>query len=239
MIGLIGRKVGMTQVFTEDGSEVPVTVLELGPCPVVQVKTLEKDGYRAAQLAFGPVEKKDKKKVRKPLRGHFAKANTAPLRSLKEFRLDDGEEDPKPGDTLGVDIFEDAHFVSVTGVSKGRGFAGVVKRHGFSGAPASRGTHESFRHPGSIGMATFPGRVLPGKKLPGRLGGDKVKALNLEVVRIFKDKNLMLVKGAAPGPTGAVVYVEKSFRRAKREKGPEEVKFVNPLKASKKKSGKK
>lgn len=238
MRGIIGKKVGMTQVFAENGDEVPVTVLELGPCPVVQVKTAEKDGYRAAQIAFGQIEKKDKNKVSSPLRGHLEKAKVSPHKCLKEFKLDEEEEDPKVGDVVDVGIFEGVDFVSISGVSKGRGFAGVVKRHGYSGAPASRGTHESFRHPGSIGMATFPARVLPGKKLPGRHGGKTVKALNLEVVKIFPEKNLMLVKGAAPGPNGGFVTVEPSVRRRKRTDQPAVAKFVNPLKASKKKSGK-
>ena len=237
MIGIIGKKVGMTQIFSENGDEVPVTVLELGPCPVVQVKTAEKDGYRAAQLAFEPNGKKDKKKTAKPLRGHFEKAKIKPHKHLKEFRLAEDEE-VKVGDTIKIDSFENVDFVSVTGVSKGRGFAGVVKRHGFSGAPASRGSHEAFRHPGSIGMCEFPARVLKGTKLPGRHGGSRVKALNLEVVRLFPEKNLMLVRGAAPGPNGGIVVVEQSLRRRRREQVAAEAKFVNPLKASKKKSGK-
>ncbi|MBI5816167.1 MAG: 50S ribosomal protein L3 [Nitrospinae bacterium] len=237
MNGLIGKKLGMTQVYAESGDEIPVTVLELGPCPVVQVKTAEKDGYSAVQLAFEPLEKKDKKKIAKPLAGHCAKAGVKAHRYLKEFRFDKGVE-LKAGDVVTTSVLDGAHYLSITGVSKGKGFQGVMKRYGFKGFPASRGTHEFFRHGGSIGMREWPGRIMKGKKMPGHLGSEKVKALNLELVKIFPEKNLVLVKGSVPGAAGNLVVVERSDRREKREKVKTEAKFVNPLKASKKKSGK-
>jgi len=218
MNGLIGKKAGMTHFFSEEGDQLPVTVLEMGPCPVSQVKTMDKDGYNAAQLAFEPFVKKERKKFSKPLRGHFEKGKLKPHRHLKEFRISENQEDaPKVGDVIKVDIFNDGGYVSVTGVSKGRGFAGVVKRHGYSTAPMSHGAHEQFRHPGSMGMCVQPGRVLPGKKLPGRMGFAKVKVLNLEIVKTFPEQNILLVKGAVPGPTGGIVVVEKTMRKIKRE----------------------
>ncbi|MBI4665449.1 MAG: 50S ribosomal protein L3 [Nitrospinae bacterium] len=238
MKGLIGRKVGMTQVFAENGDAVPVTVLELGPCPVVQVKTPEKDGYSAVQIGFEPLEKKDPRKVAKPARGHFAKASVKPHRFLREFRLSEGSATYKPGDTITAQVLEGAHFVSITGVSKGKGFQGVVKRYGFKGQPASRGTHEYFRHVGSVGMREFPGRVTPGKKMPGHMGAERVTTLNMELVRIFPEQNLVLVKGSVPGATGDLVSVAASVRKEKKVHKAAEARFVNPLKASKKKSGK-
>ncbi len=232
MNGIIGKKVGMTQIFSDNGDEIPVTVLELGPCPVAQIKTVENDGYNAVQLAFEPIEKKDKHKTKQPIRGHFAKSKTKPHRYLREFRVEEGGE-TKIGDTVTVDIFEKTHYVSVSGISKGRGFAGVIKRHGFSGAPATRGSHEHFRHPGSIGMAEYPARVLKGKKMPGHMGAAKVTELNLEVVKLFPERNLLLVKGAVPGPNGGLVVVEQSNRKQKRDGKAQVAKFVNPLKASK------
>ncbi len=214
MNGLIGKKVGMTQIFSESGDEIPVTVIEIGPCPVTQIKTKEKDGYRAAQVAFDPITKKDKKKVAKPKHGHFDKAKVKPHRYLKEFRLEEGDE-TKVGDTLKVDMFTDVDFVSVRGESKGRGFQGVVKRYGQKGASATRGSHEAFRHPGSIGMCEYPARVLKGTRLPGQMGSVNIKVLNLEVVKIFEDKNLLLVRGATPGANGGLLVVSKSYRRKK------------------------
>lgn len=237
MKALIGRKVGMTQVFAENGDIVPVTVLELGPCHVVQVKTEAKDGYSAAQLAFDPFEKKDQTKFPKPQGGHFKKAGVKPHRNLREVEIAQ-DEAVKPGDVVTASVLEGAHFVSISGVSKGKGFAGVMKRHGFKGFPASRGTHEYFRHPGSIGMREWPGWVRPGQKMPGHMGDENVTVLNLELVKIFPDKNLALVKGAVPGPKGGILLVERSDRREKKLEGKAEAKFVNPLKASKKKSGK-
>jgi len=222
MNGLIGKKAGMTHIFNDAGDEIPVTVLEMGPCPVVQVKNNGKDGYTAVQIAFEPLEKKDKRKTPKPRRGHFEKAGVKPHRHLREFRIEEGAEGaPKVGDVVTVGIFEGVDYVSVSGVSKGRGFAGVVKRHGYSGAPMSHGSHEQFRHPGSIGMHAEPGRVHPGKKLPGHYGVEKVKALNLEVVKAYPERNLLLVKGSTPGPVGGLVTVEKTNRKKRREPAPE------------------
>ncbi|HJM82416.1 MAG TPA: 50S ribosomal protein L3 [Nitrospinota bacterium] len=218
MKSLIGKKAGMTHIFDESGDEIPVTVLEMGPCPVTQIKSVEKDGYEAIQLAFEPFQKKDQRKFKKPQIGHFNKANIKPYCHLREFRVEDGPEKLSVGDVLTVEIFNDVEFVSVTATSKGRGFAGVVKRHGFSGANMTHGAHEQFRHPGSIGMCNFPGRVLPGKKLPGQYGSKKVKTLNLEVVKIFLERNILLVKGATPGPNGSIVTVEQSSRKKKRGK---------------------
>lgn len=238
MNGMIGKKIGMTQIFTDNGDEVPVTVLEMGPCPVVQVKTVANDGYVAAQLAFEPIEKKDKKKYVKPQEGHFKLVNLKPYRFVREFRIEEKDGEVKPGDVVKVDMFTDIHYVSVIGVSKGKGYSGVMKRYGFKGFPGSRGTHEFFRHGGSIGNREFPGRVMPGKKMAGRHGGDRVKVLNLEVMRIFPEQNLLLVRGAVPGANGSMVMVERSDRRQRSEAKAAEAKFVNPLKASKKKSGK-
>jgi len=215
MKGLIGKKAGMTHIFSDNGDEIPVTIFEMGPCPVVQVLNEDKNGYKAVQLAFEPLEKKDKNKIPKPLRGHFEKSKIKPHRRLREFDIDNGES-IKVGDVVTVDIFSDADYVSVTGTSKGRGFAGVIKRHGYHGAPMSHGAHEQFRHPGSMGMCVQPGRIIPGKKLPGHYGAEKVKVLNLEVVKLFPERNLLLVKGAAPGPVGGIVTVEISDRKKKR-----------------------
>jgi len=237
MNGLIGKKVGMTQIFAENGDEIPVTVLELGPCPVVQVKTTAKDKYASVQIGFEPLEPKDKKKISKPLQGHCEKAGVKPHRYLKEFRFEQDTE-MKAGDVVTSSVLGGAHFVNVTAVSKGKGFAGVVKKFGFKGSPASRGSHEFFRHGGSIGMREFPGRIAPGKKMPGHLGNEKVTTLNLELVKIFPEKNLVLVKGSVPGATGSFVTVERSDRKEKKVQKQEGAKFVNPLKASKKKSGK-
>lgn len=232
MNGIIGRKVGMTQIFNDKGDEVPVTVIEAGPCPVVQIKTVEKDGYSAVQIGFDPIEKKDKRKVAKPQREHFAKANVKPQRYLREFPLDSGDE-VKEGDSVTTSVFEGVDFVSVTGISKGRGFAGVFKRYGFGGAPATRGSHEHFRHPGSIGMCEYPGRVMAGTKLPGHFGAETVKTLNLHIEKTYPEKNLILVRGGIPGPNGGVVIIERSDRKKKRVAGETKAKFVNPLKASK------
>jgi large subunit ribosomal protein L3 len=213
MNGLIGKKAGMTSIFSETGDEIPVTVLEMGPCQVTQVKTDEKEGYSAAQLAFDLFTKKKPEKMKKPRRGLFEKTNVKPARVLREVRLAKGETAPNVGDEIKVDIFNGATHVSVTGISKGRGFAGVVKRHGMKGAASmTHGSHEQLRHIGSVGMHAMPGRVLKGKKLPGHMGAEKVKGLNLEVVRMFPERNLLLVKGSVPGPNGGYVMVEKSVR---------------------------
>ena len=205
--GIIGKKIGMTQVFRPDGQVVPVTVLKAGPCVVVQRKTPSTDGYDAVQL--GLVE--FAKKLNKPAAGHLKKSSADGVKYLREFRLKPGMGDPKPGDKVLVDQFQLAEKVDITGVSKGRGFAGNVKRHHFGGGD---GTHGSMFHraPGSIGSSSYPSRVYPGMRMAGHMGDDQVTVRNLEVVDIDLEDNLLLVKGAVPGPNGGYVIV----RRAKR-----------------------
>ncbi len=208
MRGLIGRKLGMTQIFLEDGTVVPCTVLEVGPCVVTQIRTPERDGYQAVQLGFG---ERKVKNTPKPLLGHFAKAKTSPKRKLAEFRNWDGEL-PQLGQTLTVaDIFQEGDLVDVTGTSKGKGFQGVVKRHGFSGVGMqTHGQKDKERHPGSIGAATFPARVVKGKRMAGHMGNARVTVKNLRVLRIDKTRNLLFVKGSVPGYRGAFVLVKKA-----------------------------
>jgi large subunit ribosomal protein L3 len=204
--GLIGRKLGMTQVFTPAGELVPVTVLELGPCTVVATRQAARDGYLAAQLGFGPVKET---RLVKPVRGQFTKAGTTPFRVLREVRVRGGEA-PAVGARVTVgEVFAAGDVVKVTGVSKGRGTAGVVKRHGFGGFPASHGTHEYFRHGGSIGNRSFPGRVLKGKRMAGRMGAERVTTTNLRVVAVRPDEHVLLVRGAVPGARNGTVLVSK------------------------------
>jgi large subunit ribosomal protein L3 len=205
--GIIGKKIGMTQVFRPDGQVVPVTVLKAGPCVVVQRKTPATDGYDAVQL--GLVE--FARKRNKPITGHLKKAGADGVKYLREFRLKPGMGDPKPGDKVLVDQFQLAEKVDITGISKGRGFAGTVKRYHFGGGDA---THGSMFHraPGSIGASSYPSRVVPGMRMAGHMGDDQVTVRNLEVVEIDLEDNLLLVKGAVPGPNGGYVIV----RRAKR-----------------------
>lgn len=204
MPGLIGRKVGMTQMFDENGNYVPATVLLAGPCPVVQVKKAAgRDGYEAFQLGFGT-----RKRVSKALKGHFLKASvsTAPL-VLKEFRLPTKGE-WKPSQELSIGMFKVGVRVKVTGVSKGRGMAGVVKRHKFSGGPKSHGQTDRHRHSGSIGTTSTPGRVLRGKRMAGHMGTERVGVRNLQVVRVDEKLNLLFVRGAVPGPSSGIVWIE-------------------------------
>jgi large subunit ribosomal protein L3 len=204
--GLIGRKVGMTQVYTAGGVLVPVTVIEAGPCTVVAMRNPERNGYTAAQLGFGAAVDK---KISKPRRGQFAKAGTGAFRLLREFRLAEGDV-PVVGAAVTVaDVFAPGQKIQVSGVSKGRGTAGVMKRHHFSGFPASHGTHEYFRHGGSIGNRSFPGRVFKGKRMAGRLGAERVTTRNIEVVAIRADENLLLVRGAVPGARNGTVLVQQ------------------------------
>lgn len=207
--GLIARKRGMTQVFADDGNVVPVTVLEAGPCTVVQVKTRATDGYEALQLGFEP----RRKKVRKPMAGHFKKAGVGAVRVLREVRLD-SVEGYQVGQTLGVDLFQPGELVDVCGLTKGRGFQGGIKRHGWLGGEA---THGSMFHraPGSIGASSDPSRVFPGHRLPGRMGAERVTVPHLEVVRVVPEQNLLVVKGAVPGATGGLVLVRKSVKLSK------------------------
>jgi large subunit ribosomal protein L3 len=202
--GLLGRKVGMTQVFMQDGALIPCTVIEVGPCPVIQMRTQEQDGYEAVQIGFLPRARG----TNKPLRGHFTKHNAQPLRHLREFKAT-GEQSLSTGDVLTVDVFTAGERVDVAGVTKGRGFAGVVKRYGFRGNPGAHGTHETFRGPGSVGSAAHPSHTPKGKRLAGHYGVDRKMVRNLLVVRVEKDRNFLLVKGAVPGSRGGLVEVRR------------------------------
>jgi large subunit ribosomal protein L3 len=211
--GILGRKVGMTQVFDDGGHAVPVTVVEAGPCRIAQVKTPEKDGYTAVQLAFG-----EPKRVNQPTARHFAKAGVDPARYLVELRLEDVG-DYSPGSEITADVFEEGEMVDVVGVTKGKGFAGVMKRHNFGGLGASHGTERKHRSPGSIGGASTPARVFRGQKMPGHLGHERVTILNLKVIKVDADRNLMLIRGAVPGPRGGLVMVRSAIRLRQREAG--------------------
>ena len=203
---LIGRKVGMTQVFDEKGVVVPVTVIEAGPCPVVQIKTVETDGYNAVQLGFGNVKEN---KVNKPENGHFKKANVEPKKHLREFRLE--EISYNVGDELKADVFAAGESVDITGTTKGKGFQGVIKRHGQSRGPMGHGSMY-HRRPGSMGPTSTPGRVFKGKKLPGHMGVTTVTIQNLEIVNVDLDKNVILVKGSVPGNKGAILKIKDSVK---------------------------
>lgn len=203
--GIIGEKLGMTQVFTSDGSAVPVTVIEAGPCAVVQVKTKEKDGYNAVQLSFKEIKKA--RRVNKPCAGHFKKANLPPTRYLREFRTD--ATGAEVGQKVLADIFKKGDKVDVTGITIGKGFQGVMKRHGFAGGPA---THGSMFHraPGSIGSSSYPSRVWKNKKLPGHMGNEKKTIQGLEIIDVRKEENLILIRGAVPGCKGRMVILSRS-----------------------------
>jgi large subunit ribosomal protein L3 len=208
MEGILGKKVGMTQVFGDGGAMLPVTVLEVGPCLVIQRKTAATDGYEAVQL--GLVERSAPRKVTQPMKGHFAKAGVAPTRRIKEFAVP-ADSELKAGDEVKATIFAAGEFVDVVGTGKGKGFQGVVKRHGFAGG---RATHGSMFHraPGSIGASSFPSRVYPGMKAAGRMGGKRITSKNLRVVQVDAERNLILVYGSVPGATGSYVAI----RRAKK-----------------------
>lgn len=206
--GILGRKVGMSQVFDEEGKAVPVTVIEAGPCYVVQKKTPERDGYAALQLGFGEV---GANKLNRPLRGHFAKSGVKPLRFLKEIRLDsDAVDSYEVGQEVKVDIFNPGDYVDVQGVTKGKGFAGGIKRHGFHRGPMKHGS-KYHRRPGSLG-AKGPARVFKGRKLPGRAGGEMRTVKNLKVVKVDPEHNLLLVRGAVPGPRMGLLLIKNSAR---------------------------
>ncbi len=202
---LLGKKIGMTSLFTADGEHIPCTVIEAGPCPVVQLRTKEIDGYTAVQLGW---DEMPTRKVNKPIKGHFDKAGVAATYNLKEFRnLDSNVE---VGQSLTVDQFTKGDKVDVVGKSKGRGFQGVVKRHGFSGVGmATHGQSDRQRHPGSIGQSSYPSRVLKGMKMAGRMGGNRITIKNLEVVEVYPDKNLLLIKGSIPGAPNSLVEIVK------------------------------
>ena len=205
MSGLIGKKIGMTSLYDDNGKNIPCTVLELGPCMVTQVRTKAVDGYEAVQLGF---DDKAEKKVVKAEAGHFKKANVSPKKKLVEFQ--NFEEELNLGDTITVDHFEEGDFVDVSGTSKGKGFQGVVKRHGFGGVgQATHGQHNRLRAPGSIGAASYPARVFKGMRMAGQMGNSKVKVLNLKVVKVVPEKNLLVVKGCVPGHKNAYVIVQK------------------------------
>lgn len=207
--GLLGKKLGMTRIFTEDGRWIDVTLVEAGPCTVVQRKSQESDGYDSVQLGFGEI---NERRLTKPLRGHFAKNGVRPKRTLREFRVDKTSE-LKPGDEVRVDIFQTGDVVDVSGTSKGKGFAGGIKRHGWKGGPATHGSN-SHRGPGSIGQSADPGRVIKGKNLPGHMGSERVTTQNLEVVDVDASKNLLVVRGCVPGAPGGLVTVKKSVKAA-------------------------
>ena len=204
--GLIGRKFGMTQVYSKEGFLVPVTVLEVGPCRVVQLKNLEKDGYEGVQVSFGIV-KEDR--VKKPLLGHYKKASVSPGKYLREFRADLGE--LAVGQVFTADIFQSGEFVDVTGVSKGKGFQGVMKRHGYAGGPATHGSN-FHRRPGSIGQSAYPSHVFKNKGMPGQMGNKQVTAEGLEIIDIRPQENIILVRGAVPGAPKGMVVVRRSVK---------------------------
>ena len=204
MPGLIGKKIGMTSIFTEEGKNVPCTILEVGPCKVTQIKTKDNDGYDAVQLGYA---QQVESRVSKALKGHFKKANITPLKKLVEFELDD---ELKLGDELNVDMFMEGDFVTVVGTSKGKGFQGVVKRYNFRGVgDATHGQHNRMRAPGSIGAASYPARVFKGMRMAGQMGNARVKVENLQVLKVLKDKNIIVIKGAVPGPKNSYITIEK------------------------------
>ncbi|MEJ5303438.1 MAG: 50S ribosomal protein L3 [Bacteroidales bacterium] len=207
MSGLLGKKIGMTSIYDEAGRNVPVTVIQAGPCVVTQIRTAEKDGYDAIQLAYDDVPER---KVNKPLLGHFKKAGATPKRILAEFtRFEEGHRKTF-GEILTVDIFEEGEFIDVSGTSKGKGFQGVIRRHNFGGVgDATHGQHNRLRAPGSLGASSFPSRVFKGMRMAGHLGSRKVKVLNLKIMKIIPEKNLILVKGAVPGAIGSYLKIER------------------------------
>ena len=206
MPGLIGKKIGMTSVFGADGKNIPCTVIEAGPCVVTQVRTVEKDGYAAVQLAY---DETTEKHASAPLKGHFKKAGTTPHRKLVEFSADFKGE-LNLGDTVALaDVFEGVEFCNVVGTSKGKGFQGVVKRHGFAGVGgATHGQHNRLRHPGSMGASSWPSRGFPGMRMAGHMGNERVKVFNLQVVKLIPENNLLVVKGSVPGAKGSYLILE-------------------------------
>ena len=204
MPGLLGKKIGMTSVFSADGKNVPCTVIEAGPCVVTQIKTVERDGYKAVQLGFGEAKEK---RTSKPQQGHFKKAGTTPKKHLAEFKFD---EEYNLGDTITVELFSDAKFVDVVGTSKGKGFQGVVKRHGFGGVgQATHGQHNRLRAPGAVGACSYPAKVFKGTRMAGQMGNERVTVQNLEVIKVMPEHNLLLVKGSVPGAKGSILLIEK------------------------------
>lgn len=212
MKALLGKKLGMTQIFSEDDRLIPVTVVEAGPCVVTQVKTEKNDGYSAIQIGYEDVEER---KTKKPLKGHFEKANVTPKRYLAEIRLEEPGEF-KSGDKLTADIFSAGDKADIVGISKGKGFQGVMKRHGFSGGPAGHGSH-FHRAPGSVGASSFPSRVVKGRRMAGRMGGERVTSMNLEIVKVDPEQNIILLRGAVPGGKGSLIMIKQSVKTKKKE----------------------
>jgi len=235
--GIVGKKIGMTQVFDEKGDVHPITVLQAGPCVITQLKTLAGDGYEAAQI--GLVEFVKAKRVTKPQAGHFAKTEAPPVKVIREVALEvdaDGAVATKAGDRVLVDIFSDAKFVDVSGTSKGRGFAGVVRRHHFGGGPKSHG--HMFQGQGSIGASSYPSRVFPGQRMPGHMGAEQVTVRNLRIRGIDLDENLLMVEGAVPGSREGYVLISKAKNPPRERRGFAGSGKVDPLKASKRAQGK-
>lgn len=206
--GILGKKIGMTQIFDESGAAIPVTVVEAGPCPIVQVKIQDSEGYNAIQLGFG---NRRESKVNRPESGHFQKANVSPQRFLREMRVDNTE-GLEVGSNVDVGIFSPGDLIDVTGTSKGRGFTGVIKRWNFSGVRQTHGSEKNHRRPGSIGNSAWPSRVFKGKKMPGRHGGKQVTTQNLRVIQADPERNLLLVKGAIPGPPNGLLIIKKAVK---------------------------
>ena len=205
MPGLLGKKIGMTSVFSAEGKNVPCTVIEAGPCVVTQIKSVDKDGYAAVQLGFQEAKEKN---TSKPMQGHFKKAGTTPKRHLAEFT--DFEKELNLGDTVTVDLFEGVNYVDVTGTSKGHGFQGVVKRHGFGGVgQTTHGQDDRQRKPGSIGACSYPAKVFKGMRMGGQMGGDRVTTHNLQVLKVIPESNLLLIKGSVPGCKGSILIIKK------------------------------
>ncbi|PLX13101.1 MAG: 50S ribosomal protein L3 [Marinilabiliales bacterium] len=205
MSGLLGKKIGMTSIYDENGKNIPCTVIEAGPCVVTQVRTVDNDGYSAIQLGY---EDKKEKHTTSALKGHFAKAKTTPKKLVAEFTR--FEEKKQFGDVINVDVFSTGEYVDVVGTSKGKGFQGVVKRYNFRGVnDATHGQHNRLRAPGSIGASSYPSRVFKGMRMAGRMGGNRVKMINLQIVKIIPEKNILVVKGAVPGPNNSYVKIER------------------------------
>jgi large subunit ribosomal protein L3 len=212
MIGLIGKKLGMSQIFASDGTLVPVTIVQTGPCTVVQKKTVQRDGYAALQLGFG---QKKPQRATKPILGHCKNSEKGPFAILREFRVDEVDNYEIGGEISADQVFQTGDIVNVIGRTKGRGYSGVMKRHGMGGFPGSHGTHEYFRHGGSIGNRSFPGRIFKGKRMAGQYGNTRMTALHLRVVEVRPENNLLLIHGAIPGARGGIVLVHKTAAKVK------------------------
>ena len=209
--GLLGKKISMTQVFDESGEVIPATVIEAGPCPIVQIKTEDREGYNAVQLGFGA---KNEKKLNQPKQGHFKKAGVDSQHHLREFRVEDLE-GLVVGTTVDAGLFTEGDLVDITGTSKGRGFTGVVKRWGFKGGRASHGDEQVLRHGGSIGQSAWPAKVFKGVKMPGRYGNKRRTVQNLQIVKVYAERNLLVIKGAIPGPRNGLLMIRKAVKRTK------------------------